>query len=111
MVATLAGLAPAYDLPNLEIVAGDPAHVAANALPLIRQHAFAAHLSRTLRSIDAGGLLDPSTGLLTAAAFDRDLATTVRQTLANGGGLSVARFALIPGIHAPGSTARGFSAG
>jgi hypothetical protein len=97
VVATLARLAPAFDLPNLEVVTGDPAHVAANALPLIRQHAFAAHLSRTLRSIDAGGLLDPSTGLLTAAAFERDFATTVRQTLTNGGGLSVARFGFNPG--------------
>jgi hypothetical protein len=96
VVATLGGLAPTYDLPNLEIIAGDPVYVAANALPLIRQHAFEAHLSRTLRSIDAGGLLDPKTGLLTATAFDRDFATAVRQTLANGGGLSVARFAFDP---------------
>jgi hypothetical protein len=93
----LAGLVPAYDLPNLEVIFGDPAYVAANALPLIRQHAFEAHLSRTLRSIDAGGLLDPLTGLLTASAFDRDFATAVRQTLANGGGLSVARFAFDAG--------------
>ena len=96
VVATLAGLAPTYDLPNFEVIAGDPALVAANALPLIRQHAFESYLSRTLRSIDAGGLLDPQTGLLTAAAFDRDLAAAVRQTLANGGGLSVARFAFDP---------------
>jgi hypothetical protein len=96
IVVTRAGWAPAYDLPNLEIIAGDPAYVAANALPLIRQHALEAHLSRTLRSIDAGGLLDPRTGLLTAAAFDRDFATAVRETLANGGGLSVARFAFEP---------------
>jgi hypothetical protein len=96
VIATLEGLTPAYDLPNLEVMSGDPAYVAANALPLIRQHAFEAHLSRTLRSIDAGGLLDPLTGLLTSAAFDRDFATAVRQTLANGGGLSVARFAFDP---------------
>jgi len=96
IVVTRAGLVPAYDLPNLEVMSGDPAHVAANALPLIRQHALEAHLSRTLRSIDAGGLLDPLTGLLTATAFDRDLATAVRQTLANGGGFSVARFAFDP---------------
>jgi hypothetical protein len=96
VVVALDGLAPAYDLPNLEIVSGDPARIAANALPLIRQHAFEAHLSRTLRSIDAGGLLDPRTGLLTAAAFNRDFATAVRQTLAHGGGLSVARFAFDP---------------
>jgi len=96
VVATLAGLTPAYDMPNLEVIAGDPAYVTMNALPLIRQHAFEAHLSRTLRSIDAGGLLDPLTGLLTTVAFDRDFATAVGQTLANGGGLSVARFAFDP---------------
>ena len=65
-------------------------------LPLIRQHAFEAHLGRTLRSIDAGGLLDPRTGLLTPAAFNRDFATAVYQTLSRGGGLSVARFAFDP---------------
>jgi hypothetical protein len=96
VVVTSAGLVPAYDLPNLEIISGDPARIAANALPLIRQHAFEAHLSRTLRSIDAGGLLDPRTGLLTLGAFDRDFATAVYQTLSRGGGLSVARFAFDP---------------
>jgi hypothetical protein len=92
VVVTTDGVAPHYDLPNLEIISGEPARVAANALPLIRQHAFEAHLSRTLRSIDAGGLLDSRTGLLTPAAFNRDFATAVYQTLAHGGGLSVARF-------------------
>jgi hypothetical protein len=96
VVVTSEGLAPGYDLPNLEFISGEPARVAANALPLIRQHAFEAHLSRTLRSIDAGGLLDPSTGLLASAAFDRDFATAVYQTLSRGGGLSVARFAFGP---------------
>ena len=38
------------------------------------------HLSRTLRAIDAGGLIDPLTGLLTPAAFSRDLATAVYHT-------------------------------
>src|SRR5579872_1251819 len=96
IVATLAGLVPNYDLPNLEVIVGDPIHVAANALPLIRQHALEAYLSRALRSLDAGGLLDTLTGLLTVEAFDRDFATAVEQTLANGGGLSVARFAFDP---------------
>jgi hypothetical protein len=93
VVVTSDELAPVYDLPNLEIISGDPERIAANALPLIRQHAFEAHLSRTLRSIDAGGLLDPKSGLLTSTAFERDFATAVYQTLARGGGLSVARFA------------------
>jgi hypothetical protein len=93
VVLTSSGLAPAYDLANLEIISGDPADVAANALPLIRQRAFEAQLSRTLRAIDAGGLLDPDTGLLTQAAFSRDFATAVYQTQSRGSGLSVARFA------------------
>ena len=97
VVVTTDGLAPAYDLPNLEMISGEPELIAANALPLIRQHAFEAHLGRTLRSIEAGGLLDVRTGLLAKAAFDRDFATSVRQTLSHGGGLSVARFAFDPG--------------
>jgi len=96
VIVTLDGVTPSYDLPNLEIISGDPARIAANALPLIRQHAFEAHLSRTLRSIDAGGLLDPRTGLLTPSAFTRDFATAVYQALSRGGGLSVARFAFDP---------------
>jgi hypothetical protein len=96
VVMTSDALTPAYDLPNLEIISGESAHVAANALPLIRQHAFEAHLTRTLRSIDAEGLLDFRTGLLTASAFNRDFATAVYQTLSRGGGFSVARFAFDP---------------
>jgi hypothetical protein len=99
VVLTSDGVAPAYDLPNLEVISGEPAYVAANALPLIRQRAFEVHLSRTLRSIDAGGLLDSRTGLLTSAAFNRDFATAVYQTLSRGGGLSVARFVFDP-VHA-----------
>jgi GGDEF domain-containing protein len=84
---------PSHNLPNLEIIRGEPANIAANAQPLIRQHAFEAQLGRTLRAIEAEGLLDPQTGLLTRKAFDRDFATAVEQTKASGGGLSVARFA------------------
>jgi len=93
VVLTSADLAPTYEMPNLEIILGEPPHVASNALPLIRQHAFEAQLSRTLRAIEADGLLDPQTGLLTKAAFERDFATAVAQTKSNGGGFSVARFA------------------
>jgi hypothetical protein len=92
VVMTIDGLTPNYDLPNLELISGDPVRVASNALPLIRQHAFESRLSRALKSIDAGGLLDPRTGLLTLEAFNRDFATAVYQTQSRGGGLSVARF-------------------
>ncbi|MBH5402963.1 GGDEF domain-containing protein [Bradyrhizobium sp. CNPSo 4010] len=96
VVVTAHQLTQRYDLPNLELIAGEPARIAANALPLIRQHALEAQLSRTLRSIDAGGWLDPRSGLLTVEAFARDFAKAVEQTLARGGGLSVARFAFDP---------------
>ncbi|MDE5443461.1 GGDEF domain-containing protein [Bradyrhizobium sp. CSA207] len=97
VVLTAHQLTQSYDMPNLELIPGEPAKVAANALPLIRQHAMEAQLSRTLRSIDAGGWLDPRSGLLTTEAFARDFARAVEQTLARGGGLSVARFAFDPG--------------
>jgi len=96
IVLTSKELAPTYELPNLEIICGEPALIAANALPLIRQHALEAQLGRTLRALEAKGLLDPQTGLLTPSAFDRDFATAVTHTLAEGGGLSVARFAFDP---------------
>ncbi len=93
VVLTSDELAPTHHLPNLEIITGEPADIAAGALPLIRQHAFETQLSRTLRAIEAEGLLDPQTGLLTRKAFDRDFAVAVEQTKSGGGGLSVARFA------------------
>jgi hypothetical protein len=93
VVVTSGELLPAYDLPNLEILSDEPAQMVATALPLIRQHAFEARLSRTLRSIDAEGLIDARTGLLTSTAFERDFASAIYQTQERGGGLSVARFA------------------
>jgi hypothetical protein len=92
VVVAIDGLTANYDLPNLELIPSDPARVASNALPLIRQHAFESRLSRLLKSIDAGGLLDPRTGLLTLDAFNRDFATAVFQSQSHSGGLSVARF-------------------
>jgi GGDEF domain-containing protein len=96
VVVTAVDLAPAYDLPNLEVVSDDAAQAVATALPLIRQHAFEAHLSRTLKAIDADGLIDARTGLLTRDAFERDFASAIYQTQQRGGGLSVARFAFDP---------------
>jgi hypothetical protein len=96
VVLTAIDLAPAYDLPNLEIVSEDTAQAVATVLPLIRQHAFEAHLSRTLKAIDADGLIDARTGLLTREAFERDFASAIYQTQQRGGGLSVARFAFDP---------------
>lgn len=96
VIVTSAGVHETCELANLEIVAAEPARVAASILPMVRQHAFEAHLSRTLRSIDANGLIDARTGLLTRAAFERDFATAVHQSQSRGGGLSIARFAFDP---------------
>lgn len=92
VVVTVPDLVPSYDLANLEMTVGDADTVAATALPLLRQHAFEARLGRTLKSIESDGLLDPATGLLTTAAFERDIATAVYHTQTRGGGLSAARF-------------------
>jgi GGDEF domain-containing protein len=96
VVLTSDELAPSYELPNLEIIVGEPEHIAANTLPLVRQHALEAQLTRSLRAIEAKGLIDPQTGLLTPVAFERDYTSAVNQTLAEGGGLAVARFAFDP---------------
>jgi GGDEF domain-containing protein len=93
VAGSLAGIKPGYELVNLEVIRGEPQHVAANAAPLIRQHAFESRLNRALNSLDAGGVLDPRTGLLTREAFDRDFAKAVSDIAARGGGLSAARFA------------------
>jgi hypothetical protein len=94
IVVTTGSLVATYDLPNLEVMSGEPAQVASTFLPLVRQHAFEARLYRTLKSLDAGGLLDPRTGLLTVDAFHRELNTAINQTQSHGGRLSVARFSL-----------------
>lgn len=90
------GLSLPRELANIEVISGAPSRIAANVLPLIRQHALENRLNRTLRAIDAGGLLDPQTGLLTKQAFARDFAAAVTQSLANGSGLAAARFAFDP---------------
>jgi len=92
VVVTVPGVMPFYDLPNLELTSGAPARVAANALPLIRQHAFEARLRRTLTAIESCGLVDQRTGLLTRTAFDRDFAAAVYQTTSRGSELSAVRF-------------------
>jgi hypothetical protein len=83
-----------YDLPNLEVTSGEPHHVVSTFLPLVRQQAFEARLRRTLKSMDAGGLLDPRTGLLTLDAFHRELNWAIHQTQSNGASVAVARFSL-----------------
>lgn len=67
--------------------------VVAQVLPLVGLHAVEAALKRTLRSLDAGGLLDGDTGLLTQDAFRRNLVRAVAEAQERGGDVSLARFA------------------
>jgi hypothetical protein len=92
VAGSLAGIKANYELANLEIIRGEPQQVVANAAPLIRQQAFEARLERALKSLDAGGALDPRTGLLTTEAFEKDFAKAVSDIASRGGGLSAARF-------------------
>jgi hypothetical protein len=93
VAGSLAGIKASYELANLEVIRGEPQQVVANAAPLIRQQAFETRLSRALKSLEAGGVIDPRTGLLTTEAFDKDFARAVSDIAARGGGLSAARFA------------------
>src|SRR5262249_38784088 len=101
VLVTSPNVTATYELANLEIVAGDPvrvapARVAGSILPRAHQHALGVLLSRSLRSIDANGLIAARPGFLPRPAFERDFATAVYQSQSRGGGLSVARFAFDP---------------
>jgi hypothetical protein len=80
------------ELANLDIVRGSPDEIVAHAVPLLRQHAFEMRLSRTLKSLDTGGVIDPATGLLTSQAFERNWHKAVVDTIESGGAMSAARF-------------------
>lgn len=93
---TVIGEAPADlldALPNIDQVAGDATRIVARMLPMLRLHAFAQRLKRMLASIDAGGILDVETGLLTGEAFWRDLEKAAEDAGDRSQPLSVGRFA------------------
>jgi hypothetical protein len=79
-------------LPNLIRLRGSPASQVEHFLPLVELQAFESHLKRMLKSVDSDGALDPETGLLSGAAFWRDLERAVHQAEDGGGALSIARF-------------------
>jgi GGDEF domain-containing protein len=85
-------------LPNLERLAGEPAEIVTNFLPLVRMHALEARLRRELASLDAQGLIDARTGLFTIAAFLKDFARAMEEAQARNTGLSLARFSFPPGL-------------
>jgi hypothetical protein len=82
----------ADSLPNIDHVAGDPARLVMRMVPLVRMHAFEARLKRTLKSLDAEGMFDPDTGLLTRDTFWHDLSKAVDEASDRSQALSVARY-------------------
>ena len=104
------GEAPAdfsESLPNIDHVDGDPARLVARMVPLVRMHAFETRLKRMLKSLDADGIFDPETGLLTRDSFWRDLGKAVAEASDRSQALSVARYsfdgALDPRAHLDGA--------
>jgi GGDEF domain-containing protein len=82
-------------LAGIEPVTGTAAaDIAAHMMPLVRVHAFAARLRRHMASLDAGGMIDPQTTLLTVAAFERNLEQAVADSRARNTPMSIARFDL-----------------
>lgn len=86
-------------LANLEHVNGDPALAVELVMPLVGAHAFGARLRRMLASLDAKGLIDPDTGLLTQPAFMRDLERTIADAQARSLGLCLARISIEGAEH------------
>jgi GGDEF domain-containing protein len=85
-------------LPNLERIAGGPPQVLDWVLPLARMRAFEARLKRMLKTIDANGMLDPDTGVLTDDSFAHEFARAVDDAARQGHGLCIARFAFDVGL-------------
>jgi GGDEF domain-containing protein len=79
-------------LPNIDHVDGDPARLVARMVPLVRMHAFEARLKRMLKSLDADGMLDPETGLLTRDTFRHELDKAMAEASDRSQALSIARF-------------------
>jgi GGDEF domain-containing protein len=77
---------------NIDHVDGDPSRLVARMVPLVRMRAFEARLKRMLKSLDADGMFDPETGLLTRDSFWRDLAKAVAEAADRSQSLSLARY-------------------
>jgi hypothetical protein len=79
-------------LPNIDHLDADPDRIVARMVPLVRMHAFEARLKRMLKSLEADGMFDPQTGLLTRDCFFRDLGKAIAEASERSLALSLARF-------------------
>ena len=89
------GNAPPFDsnsLPNVDRVDGDPARLVSRMVPLVRMRAFESRLKRMLKTLDAEGMFEPETGLLTRESFYQELAKAVSEAADRSQALSVARY-------------------
>ncbi|MDP2295313.1 MAG: GGDEF domain-containing protein, partial [Pseudolabrys sp.] len=77
-------------LPNIDHVGGDPSRLVSRMVPLVRMRAFESRLKRMLKSLEADGIFDPDTGLLTRDSFWRELAKSVTEAADRSQALSVA---------------------
>jgi len=82
----------AEHLVNIDHVDGNPARLVARMVPLVRMHAFETRLKRMLHSLEADGMFDPETGLLTREAFWRELNKVLHEAADRSQALSLARF-------------------
>jgi hypothetical protein len=82
----------ADNLTNIDHVDGDPSRLVARMMPLVRMHAFEGRLKRMLKTLDADGMFDPQTGLLTREAFWHDLRKAIEEASDRSLPLSIARF-------------------
>jgi hypothetical protein len=107
-IGMLGDLVPAAErgLPLLGRGEDVPQLIAAT-LPYVRLHAFEARLRRILNSLDAGGLVDPDTGLLHPQHFFGELDRAIGDARARSTGLCVARFIMaVPATLAARDAAR-----
>src|SRR5262249_14603287 len=70
----------------------DPSRLVTRMVPLVRMRAFETRLKRMLKSLDAEGMFDPETGLLTRDSFWRDLNKVAAEAADRSLPLSLARF-------------------
>jgi GGDEF domain-containing protein len=87
------------NLLNIDHVDGDPARLVARMVPLVRMRAFESRLKRMLKTLDAEGMFEPETGLLTRESFWHELTKSVAEASDRSQALSVARYSFDSANH------------
>jgi hypothetical protein len=85
-------------LAGIEPVRGTEADIMDHMMPMVRVHAFEARLRRYAASLDAAGMIDPLTGLFTAAAFTHGLPQVIADCRRRNVPMSIVRFDLLTAL-------------